>query len=36
MLRVASQHTHRKVGDIALQVIDTGDLLLPRIPPREQ
>jgi hypothetical protein len=34
MLRVASQHTHRKLGDIALDVIDTGDLLLPGMPPR--
>jgi hypothetical protein len=36
MLRVASQHTHRKVGDIALDVIDTGDLQLPRMPRRRQ
>jgi hypothetical protein len=34
MLRVASQHTHRKLGDIASDVIDTGDLLLPGMPPR--
>jgi hypothetical protein len=29
MLRVASQHTHRKLADIALDVIDTGDLDYP-------
>jgi hypothetical protein len=29
MLRVASQHTHRKLGDIALDVIETGQLALP-------
>lgn len=30
LLRVASQHAHRKLRDIALEVIETGDLELPR------
>jgi hypothetical protein len=34
MLRVASQHTHRNVGDLALDVIETGELQLPILPRR--
>lgn len=33
LLRVASQHTHRKLAAIAAEVVDTGDLLLHVAPP---
>jgi GAF domain-containing protein len=31
LLRIASQHTHRKLADIAVEVADTGTLTLPEI-----
>jgi hypothetical protein len=34
LLRVASQHTHRKIGAIALDVADTGELEFPRPSPQ--
>lgn len=35
LLRVASQHTHRKLGQLALEVIETGALEYPgSVPPR--
>ena len=32
LLRITSQHTHRKLSDIASDVADTGTLELPRLP----
>lgn len=32
LLRVTSQHTHRKLADIAVEVADTGTLELPKLP----
>ena len=32
LLRVASQHTHRKVHDLARDVIDTGTLDISDLP----
>jgi hypothetical protein len=31
LLRIASQHTHRKLAAIAVEVADTGTLTLPEI-----
>jgi GAF domain-containing protein len=31
-LRITSQHTHRKLADIAVDVADTGTLDLPKLP----
>jgi hypothetical protein len=35
LLRIASQHSHRKMHDIARDVIDAGTLELPDAPPRQ-
>ena len=35
MLRVASQHSARKLSDLATEVADTGTLSLPPIPRRK-
>jgi hypothetical protein len=32
LLRITSQHTHRKLADIAVEVADTGTLELPKLP----
>lgn len=32
LLRITSQHTHRKLADIAVDVADTGTLELPKLP----
>ncbi len=32
LLRITSQHTHRKLSDIAVEVADTGMLELPKLP----
>jgi ANTAR domain-containing protein/GAF domain-containing protein len=32
LLRITSQHTHRKLSDVATDVADTGTLELPRLP----
>jgi hypothetical protein len=34
LLRISSQHTHRKIAEIALDVAETGELPLPVLPPR--
>ena len=34
LLRIASQHTHRKLVDIATEVAETGTLELPSLPRR--
>jgi hypothetical protein len=31
LLRIASQHTHRKLADVSVEVADTGTLLLPEV-----
>jgi hypothetical protein len=32
LLRISSQHTHRRLADIAVDVADTGTLELPKLP----